>query len=274
MDEEEIVRLCATMTLKDNKGSVRRLHEELKVAGIKMLATSLVGKVLTKKHVNRDAFMNVIRKIWRTKDEVDNGELGAGLTKFLRVRVGIEIDKPFRRCLRIDVLEDGVGIGKDRLFLGDKSGFKVAGRKDADTSLLRSQESMDSGNFVFNSRWEVNYLPMDQIGRGLVGGKGLGQDGSLGLIPIMLQESVKIDNSLPKKMNLGLDDVSQVTKSGTKRDEKIGPLVNSDPISNPEKRLSKEKVLKSSNVSNAAELRVSSGGWKRKLEIKIRTVIK
>ncbi|KAK1549312.1 hypothetical protein Q3G72_019809 [Acer saccharum] len=55
-------------------------------------------------------------------------------------------------------------------------------------------------------------------GEVLVGGKGLGQDGSLGLIPVGLQESVKIDNSLPKKMNLGLDDVSQVTKSGTKRD--------------------------------------------------------
>ncbi|KAK0601522.1 hypothetical protein LWI29_025058 [Acer saccharum] len=154
----------------------------------------------------------------------------------------------------------GVWIGKDRLFLGDKSGFEVAGRKYADTNLLRSQESMDSRNFVFNSKWEVNYLPMDQIGGGLVGGKGLGHDGSLGLIPVGLQESVKIDNSLPKKMNLGLDDVSQVTKSGTKRDEKIGPLVNSDPIYNPEKRLYKEKVLKSPNVSNVAELKRQKHG--------------
>ncbi|TXG48913.1 hypothetical protein EZV62_024788 [Acer yangbiense] len=40
--------------------------------------------------------------------DFDGGDPGSDVTNFLRVRVLLEIDKPLRRCLRIDVLGDGV----------------------------------------------------------------------------------------------------------------------------------------------------------------------
>ncbi|TXG46905.1 hypothetical protein EZV62_026199 [Acer yangbiense] len=40
--------------------------------------------------------------------EVDGSENGSAMPKFLRVRVAIEIDKPLRRFLRVDVMGDGV----------------------------------------------------------------------------------------------------------------------------------------------------------------------
>ncbi|TXG66222.1 hypothetical protein EZV62_007497 [Acer yangbiense] len=195
MNENEIARLCASMTLKEREGPVRKLQADLKNDGLRRLATSLVGKVLSPKPVNRDGFRVVMRKIWKTRDEVeiealkdnifafhfqnpddkrkiisggpwsfndalivmeepegkgdiihmqftkvefwiqihnvpmlcmtkdigcflgtivgevvevDEGDTGSYTAKFLRVRVILEIDKPLRRCLRIDVMGDGV----------------------------------------------------------------------------------------------------------------------------------------------------------------------
>ncbi|KAK2650006.1 hypothetical protein Ddye_017495 [Dipteronia dyeriana] len=41
--------------------------------------------------------------------DFDGGEYGSYVTKFLPVRVLLEIDKPLRRCLTVDVMGDGVG---------------------------------------------------------------------------------------------------------------------------------------------------------------------
>ncbi|KAK3222272.1 hypothetical protein Dsin_009297 [Dipteronia sinensis] len=59
------------MTLKDREGPVRKLKDDLKVAGIQMLSSSLVGKILTNQQVNREAFMGVMKKIWRVKERLD-----------------------------------------------------------------------------------------------------------------------------------------------------------------------------------------------------------
>ena len=40
--------------------------------------------------------------------DVDGGDSRSYLVKFLRVRVILGIDKPLRRCLRVDILGDGV----------------------------------------------------------------------------------------------------------------------------------------------------------------------
>ena len=40
--------------------------------------------------------------------EVDGGMLGDCVGKFMRIRVRIDLDKPMRRCLRMDIMGDGV----------------------------------------------------------------------------------------------------------------------------------------------------------------------
>ncbi|TXG70236.1 hypothetical protein EZV62_005171 [Acer yangbiense] len=71
MDVEEIARLCVTMTLKDWEGPVRTLKKELRVEGSQMMSSSLVGKILSKQQVNREAFMAFMAKIWRVKGRLN-----------------------------------------------------------------------------------------------------------------------------------------------------------------------------------------------------------
>ncbi|KAK1565320.1 hypothetical protein Q3G72_024056 [Acer saccharum] len=197
MNVDEIARLCGSMSFTEQEGLVRTLKTYVKDAGLKRMSSSLVGKVLSKKLVNREVFRLVMRKIWITKDnveiepvteniftfhfqnaedkqkiiargpwsfddaliameepegkgdiqrmkfnkaefwiqihntplmcmsadigrflgsivrdvDIDNRDLGSQVAGFLRVRVAIEIDKPLRRFLRINVLGDGVETG-------------------------------------------------------------------------------------------------------------------------------------------------------------------
>ena len=57
------MKLCANMTLLENKGPMHLLQTDLKKAGFRRLALSLVGKVLTNKMVNRDGFIRLISEI-------------------------------------------------------------------------------------------------------------------------------------------------------------------------------------------------------------------
>ncbi|TXG57107.1 hypothetical protein EZV62_018420 [Acer yangbiense] len=122
MDSEDISRLCASLSLIEREGPVRKLGGNLKQAALQRLSVSLVGKILTNKMVNREAFMRVISRLWHVYKgvdiesltgemigdvvEVDGGLAGDCVGKFLRVRVRIDISKPLRRCLRVDILCD------------------------------------------------------------------------------------------------------------------------------------------------------------------------
>ncbi|TXG69352.1 hypothetical protein EZV62_004287 [Acer yangbiense] len=71
MNSEEIARLCANMTLREKDDLVQSLQSELRTAGIQRMALSLVGKVLTNKMVNREAFMGLIGRIWRVEEGLE-----------------------------------------------------------------------------------------------------------------------------------------------------------------------------------------------------------
>ncbi|KAK2650220.1 hypothetical protein Ddye_017709 [Dipteronia dyeriana] len=71
MNSEEIVRLCASFSLKDVEGLIRKPSADLKLVVIQRLTLSLVGKVLSSKLVNREAFMKVLKNIWRVKNGVE-----------------------------------------------------------------------------------------------------------------------------------------------------------------------------------------------------------
>ncbi|TXG73186.1 hypothetical protein EZV62_001765 [Acer yangbiense] len=115
------------MTLKEIEGPVQSLKDELKDDGLRKLSLSLVGKVLANRLINREAFKRVLQKIWKVREgitietrigqflgcmigdveEIDKGASGDCDGKFLRVRVSIDVEKPLRRILRVDVLGDG-----------------------------------------------------------------------------------------------------------------------------------------------------------------------
>ncbi|KAL5777758.1 hypothetical protein ACOSP7_010684 [Xanthoceras sorbifolium] len=65
MDSEEIANLC------DVEAPVMRVEGKLKDVGNRKLGLCLVGKVITNKQVNREAFREIILKIWRTTHEID-----------------------------------------------------------------------------------------------------------------------------------------------------------------------------------------------------------
>ncbi|TXG52684.1 hypothetical protein EZV62_021853 [Acer yangbiense] len=68
MDPEEIARLCASLSLTERDGPVRKLEESLRVEAVNRMSLCLVGKILSNKIVNREAFMRVIGKIWYVKE--------------------------------------------------------------------------------------------------------------------------------------------------------------------------------------------------------------
>ncbi|KAK3218545.1 hypothetical protein Dsin_012515 [Dipteronia sinensis] len=70
MDQEDIARLCASLSLSDIDGPVGKLEGNIKIAAVKRMALCLVGKILSPKPVNRGAFIKVIGRIWHVRNGV------------------------------------------------------------------------------------------------------------------------------------------------------------------------------------------------------------
>ncbi|TXG61253.1 hypothetical protein EZV62_012616 [Acer yangbiense] len=71
MNTEEIARMCASLSLTEREGPVRRLNVELKQAGVQLMSSRLVGKILANKQVNEEVFKSVITKNWQTKKDME-----------------------------------------------------------------------------------------------------------------------------------------------------------------------------------------------------------
>ncbi|TXG59832.1 hypothetical protein EZV62_014405 [Acer yangbiense] len=71
MESEDITSLCASLTISSRDGPMQLLECNLMVEASHRLSLCMVGKVLSKKRVNRDAFMRVIGKIWQVQKGVD-----------------------------------------------------------------------------------------------------------------------------------------------------------------------------------------------------------
>ncbi|KAK2656459.1 hypothetical protein Ddye_009511 [Dipteronia dyeriana] len=133
MSYDDIAKLCANMSLLEKKRPVQKLQEGLKRVGMERMALSLVGKVMTHKKVNRGDIGSMdfskcefwvqihrVPLLCKTKDigwflgnsvgvvsDVDVGINGDCSGKFLRIRVKIDVTKPLRRFLRLDIFRDG-----------------------------------------------------------------------------------------------------------------------------------------------------------------------
>ncbi|KAL5739724.1 hypothetical protein ACOSQ2_028904 [Xanthoceras sorbifolium] len=71
MEFDELESLCASLSLIEKEGLVMPLDRSFQVQGHKKVAYCLVGKFLTNKLVNRDAFRATIAKIWKTTQGVE-----------------------------------------------------------------------------------------------------------------------------------------------------------------------------------------------------------
>ncbi|TXG54132.1 hypothetical protein EZV62_019388 [Acer yangbiense] len=66
MDFDEISRLCASLSIKGKDEKLWSVKDTLTEAASKKLELCLVGKILSTKHINREAFRAVIPRIWQT----------------------------------------------------------------------------------------------------------------------------------------------------------------------------------------------------------------
>ncbi|TXG69190.1 hypothetical protein EZV62_004125 [Acer yangbiense] len=71
MDPDEIARLYASLSIKGKEERVRSVQDTLKNSAGKKLDLCLVGKILSHKRVNRDAFRAVMPRIWQTCMDIE-----------------------------------------------------------------------------------------------------------------------------------------------------------------------------------------------------------
>ncbi|KAL5787533.1 hypothetical protein ACOSP7_004482 [Xanthoceras sorbifolium] len=116
MEPEEIARRWAKLSLSDDDGPIAMVDEGLKAEGIRRLSLSLVGKIVSNREVNREAFRNTIASIWRTKKEVEVESIGVNLFVF---RFGCFWDRkrvleggPWSFDKNLLALKEAVGIGR------------------------------------------------------------------------------------------------------------------------------------------------------------------
>ncbi|KAL5752550.1 hypothetical protein ACOSQ2_023057 [Xanthoceras sorbifolium] len=82
MDADEIDRLCETLLSTDIDGPIIEVDGEDYMDGIRDVNHCLVGKVLSKKRVNRDAFRMVIENLWNPIGRVEVEAVGENLFVF------------------------------------------------------------------------------------------------------------------------------------------------------------------------------------------------
>ena len=71
MSVDEVARLCKALSLIDKEGPLMPLQDDLKTDGVKWMGFRLIGKLLSNKLVNRDAFTSLFPRIWRTMEDFE-----------------------------------------------------------------------------------------------------------------------------------------------------------------------------------------------------------
>ncbi|KAK3210855.1 hypothetical protein Dsin_015561 [Dipteronia sinensis] len=82
MDVDDIATLCHGLSIKEKKKSVLTLDGNLKDKEVQRLELCLVGKVFSTKLVNRNAFMDVMNKIWRVERGVEIEQIKDNIFEF------------------------------------------------------------------------------------------------------------------------------------------------------------------------------------------------
>ncbi|KAL5823584.1 hypothetical protein ACOSQ3_021568 [Xanthoceras sorbifolium] len=115
MEQLDITQLCKALSLSERDGPISQLDESLKRLGERKLELSLVGRFITNKLVNREAFCATISRIWRTTQEVDvetlQGNIYAFYFKNQMDRLFVLAERPWTFDKALLVLEEPRGKG-------------------------------------------------------------------------------------------------------------------------------------------------------------------
>ncbi|KAL5827898.1 hypothetical protein ACOSQ3_019749 [Xanthoceras sorbifolium] len=82
MNANDIATLCANMKLTEEEKDVVCIEGSTKVEGVKKLSLCLVGKLLSSRLTNREAFRSFIARIWRTTHAVEVEHVGGNVYAF------------------------------------------------------------------------------------------------------------------------------------------------------------------------------------------------
>lgn len=66
LDTEEIEKFCKSLSISEDDGKVVSLDRSLVLLGKRQMQNYLVGKILTNKKANMEAFKAVIHDVWKT----------------------------------------------------------------------------------------------------------------------------------------------------------------------------------------------------------------
>ncbi|KAL5752884.1 hypothetical protein ACOSQ2_023391 [Xanthoceras sorbifolium] len=129
MDAVEISNLCKSLTLFDANGPVLNVYGETQQEGIRLLSCCLMGKMLSHKKINRDAFKIVIEQIWNTVHGVEIELVGGNMFVFhlkdLKDKVSVQSRGPWHFDKSLIVLEEPMGAGEILKMKFQKSEFWV-----------------------------------------------------------------------------------------------------------------------------------------------------
>ncbi|KAK3210919.1 hypothetical protein Dsin_015625 [Dipteronia sinensis] len=189
MSFEEVVMLYANMTLLEEEGPMGRLQDDLKEDGLRRLALSLVGKVLTNKKVNGEAFMGLISRVWKVRKEDHwhvimgrpwtfvgalivlagpSGKRNVECMDFTHAEFWVQIHRVSLLCMPLEIgrfLGSMVGEVKEV----EKTDMIFEGRDTGRDTRVKFIGGVMSGGFEFKSKRDERV--MKSVGLGLVGFK-------------------------------------------------------------------------------------------------------
>ncbi|TXG57878.1 hypothetical protein EZV62_015707 [Acer yangbiense] len=79
MGSKELAQLCENLSIKDEDSAIHQVSGGIERDGVEDVNHCLVGKVLSGKRVNREAFKSVIEQIWRPYGSVDIEVVGENM---------------------------------------------------------------------------------------------------------------------------------------------------------------------------------------------------
>ena len=118
MDTEELIRKCKSISICEGAEHKLTLRSEMEEKGGRIMANSLIGKILLSRSVHTESIRSALVQAWRTTKEVKIESLSNNIFIF---KFGLEVDKrkvlargPWHFVKALIVFKESSGIGNMR----------------------------------------------------------------------------------------------------------------------------------------------------------------